>query len=156
MGQAALVVPADIPQGLTFRERVAAARPPAFWSAITPRSRLSEAERAGLLRIAGFVPGACGEAKMHALMEIMRHAPQGDIVEIGSGCGRSATLFLLLSQRFGLGKVLCVDPCAAAAPQDSDEVLRSFEVNLAPLAQGRLSARFQAGGSQFLQLKKNA
>lgn len=139
MGQAVLEVANDLPQGPTFRERVAAARPPAFWSAITPRARLSEAERAGLLRIAGFVPGTCSEAKIHALMEVMRHAPQGDVVEIGSACGRSATLLLLLSQRFGLGKVLCVDPCASAAPQDVDEMLRMFEVNLAPLAQGRLN-----------------
>ncbi len=135
-----------------LRDRVSAARPPAFWSAVPPKPRLSDIERAGLVRLVDTIPGMCGEEKMHAVMEVMRHAPQGDIVEIGSWCGRSATLFLLLSHRFGLGKLLCVDPWAAEAlPQgddlldrasadcDCDEALRMFEVNLAPFAQGRLN-----------------
>ena len=125
-----------------LRQRVANARRPVFWAAFPPQPPLSDVERAGLLRLAQTVPGACGEEKMHALMEVMRHAPPGDIVEIGSACGRSASLLLPLSQRYGLGKVLCIDPWDAAdSPdgEDGEETLRMFEINLAPFAQGRLN-----------------
>ena len=135
-----------------LRARVAAHRPPAFWPAFAPKLPLSNLERAGMVRLVSTVPGMCGEEKMHAVMEMMRHAPAGDIVEIGSWCGRSATLFVLLAHRFELGKMLCVDPWAAEAlPQgddlldrasadcDCDEALRIFETNLAPIALGRLN-----------------
>ena len=47
---------------------------------------------------------------MHATIEAMRHAPAGDVVEIGSWWGKSAALFVLLARRFDIGSVLCVDP----------------------------------------------
>jgi hypothetical protein len=132
----------------SLRRRVAAARAPAFWPAFPPQPPLSDLERAGVMRAVETIPGPCGEAKMHAVMEVMRHAPQGDIVEIGAGCGRTATLFLLLSQRLRLGKVLCIDPWATPVPAEAaacEEALRMFEVNLAPFAQGRLNyARAQS------------
>ncbi|HWA60808.1 MAG TPA: class I SAM-dependent methyltransferase [Caulobacteraceae bacterium] len=132
--------------------RVAEHRQPAFWSAFAPKPALTTLERAGLVRLVSAVPGMCGEEKMHAIMETMRHAPAGDIVEIGSWCGRSASLFVLLSHRYELGKVLCVDPWAAEAlPQgddlldrasadcDCDAALSMFETNLSPIALGRLN-----------------
>jgi hypothetical protein len=120
-------------------ERVEATRTPAFWPATPGKRPLSAVERAGLVRLAGTIPGACGEAKMHAVIEALRHAPAGDIVEIGSWWGRSAALFALLARRWEIGQVLCVDPWAADVDGGGDEALRIFEINLAPMSGGRLN-----------------
>jgi len=120
-----------------LRERVGAARAPAFWPAMPPKPRLSLAERAGLVRIVETIPGACGETEMSAVMEAMRHAPAGDVVEIGVGAGRAAALFAWLAGRYDIGRMLCVDPWAGGA--EADDALAIFELNLAPLAQGRLN-----------------
>jgi hypothetical protein len=135
-----------------LRERVAATRPPGFWPAFPPKPALNAVERAGLVRLVDTIPGMCAEEKMHALMETMRHAPAGDVVEIGSWRGRSAALFVLLARRYHVGKVLCIDPWdvaalpqgddlldAASAAYDAEESLRIFEINLAPLAEGWLN-----------------
>lgn len=135
-----------------LRERVAKARPPGFWPAFPPQPALNEVERAGLIRLIETIPGSCSPEKMLAVMEAMRHAPKGDVVEIGSWRGRSAALFVLLARRYGVGKVLSVDPWdVAALPQgdalldsasaayDAEESLRIFEINLAPLAEGWLN-----------------
>jgi hypothetical protein len=135
-----------------LRERVAAARAPAFWPATPPKPPLSLIERAGLVRLAETIPGMCGETKMHAIMEAMRHAPAGDVVEIGAWWGKSAAVFVWLARRYDVGHVLCVDPWradamtqgdalldATSADLDTEEALRMFEVNLAPLAEGRLN-----------------
>jgi hypothetical protein len=87
---------------------------------------------------------------MVAVMQAMRHAPAGDVVEIGSAWGRFAALLVLLARRYEIGRVLCVDPWTTplqgkrtvgrgAATVDPDEALRIFEINLAPLADGRLN-----------------
>ena len=76
---------------------------------------------------------------MQALIEIMRHAPAGDIVEIGSGAGRSAALLACLAARYGLGHLLCIDSWVASGGVDAEEALRMFEINLAPLAGGRVN-----------------
>jgi hypothetical protein len=143
-----------------LRERVAATRAPAFWPALPPKPPLSVIERAGLIRLVETIPGMCGEAKMHAMIEAMRHAPAGDVVEIGSWWGKSAALFVLLARRFGIGNVLCIDPWSpdvmtqgdalldsTSVNLDTEEALRMFEVNLAPLADGRLN---------YLRLKSEA
>jgi hypothetical protein len=148
---------ADLPQdheraNRALRERVAAAAAPDFQPAIAPRPALSPLARAGLIRLVDTIPGMCGEEKMHAVIEIMRSTPAGDIVEIGSCWGRSAALLVWLSHHYGLGQVLSVDPWlseanvqgdalldATAAECDTDEAHRMFETNLAPLAGGRLN-----------------
>ena len=135
-----------------LRQRVAASPPPRFWPALPPKPALSALERAGVVRLVETIPGMCAEAKMLAVMEIMRDAPSGDVVEIGSWWGRSAGLLVWLARRYQVGKVLCVDPWrlenlmqgtpevdSAAALHDTDEALRIFEVNLAPLAGGELN-----------------
>lgn len=148
-----------------LRERVAAARAPAFWPAMPPKPPLSLVERAGLVRLVDTIPGMCGEAKMHAIIEALRHAPAGDIVEIGSWWGRSAALLVLLARRYEIGPVLCVDPWGAgemmqgdalldatSVELDTEEALRMFEINLAPLAEGRLNylrARADAAASSY-------
>ncbi|MCA3155894.1 MAG: class I SAM-dependent methyltransferase [Phenylobacterium sp.] len=116
------------------------------------RPRPSAIQSAGLNRLVDTVPGMTDLDKISALIEIMRYAPPGDIVEIGSLWGRSATLLLLLGRMNGVGPVLCIDPWAAehwvqgvevldkAIPdQDPEAFLKIFEVNLAPLANGDLN-----------------
>lgn len=116
------------------------------------RPPLSDLQRAGLVRLVGTIPGMCAEDKMHAVIELMRRAPAGDIVEIGSWWGRSAALFVWLSRHYDLGPVLCVDPWSRDAmiqgdtfldstsvELDTDEALRMFEVHLAPLSGDRLN-----------------
>lgn len=135
-----------------LQHRMAAASPPAFAAAIPPKPPLTLLETTGLVRLVDTIPGMCAEEKMLAVIEVMRHAPAGDIVEIGSWWGRSAALFVWLANRYDLGKVLCVDPwMTEAMPQgdvlldrtsaelDTEQALRMFEINLAPLAGGRLN-----------------
>jgi hypothetical protein len=153
-----------------LRERVGAARPPCFWPALPGKLRLTPLQLAGLVRMVDGIPGMCGEAKMVAVAEAIRHAPNGDVVEIGSWWGRSAALFVWLARHFDVGKVLCVDPWesdalvqgapmvdAAAAEHDTEEALRIFEINLAPLAQGDLNyirARSVDGAARYRANRK--
>lgn len=133
-------------------ERTAHTKPPAFWPALPAKPELSNLEKTGLVRLIDTIPGMCGEEKMHAVMEMMRYAPSGDIVEIGSWCGRSASLFTWLSRRYGVGPLLSVDPWVsealgqgddlldrASADLDVEAALRMYEINLAPLADGRVN-----------------
>jgi hypothetical protein len=135
-----------------LRERAAKLKSPCFWPARPGKPPLSLLERAGLMRLVDAIPGMCGEAKMVAVMEAMRHAPRGDVVEIGAWWGRSAALLVWLARRYDVGPVLCIDPWddaalmqgdpvvdEASAGCDAEEALRIFEINLAPLAQGRLN-----------------
>lgn len=155
MSEAVLNFPTDVSEGQAsrdhqrayraLRQRVAATKAPAFWPAFPPKPALSVLERAGLIRLVGAIPGLCSEPKMHALIEIMRHAPSGDIVDLGTGWGRSAALLARLSERYDLGHVLCIDSWmnesggGGDSLVDPDEALRMFQINLAPLAGGRLN-----------------
>ncbi|MBV9993855.1 MAG: hypothetical protein JO127_01455 [Caulobacteraceae bacterium] len=148
----ALAIPAEKPEDLAssertylrLRERVAALKPPCFWPTRPAQPPLNAAERAGLFRLVEAIPGPCGEVEMVAFMQAMRHAPAGDVVEVGAGWGRSASLLVWLAGRYRIGAVLCVDawsdpPGGAEAAPEPDSSLRIFEMNLAPLAQGRLN-----------------
>lgn len=107
---------------------------------------LTPAETAGLLRLAGAVPGMCNEDKILALASVFRRCPPGDVVELGSWWGKSAVALGWLARRYGVGKLLCVDPWdlgealqasadvnAETAKWDMEEVLAVFETNLAML-----------------------
>jgi len=144
--------------------RLAALKTPCFWPAFPGKPALTTLERAGLVRLVHGIPGMCGEAKMLAVIEAMRHAPAGDVVEIGSWWGRSAALLVWLARRYEVGKVLCVDPWtstdlvqgeamvdAAGEAVDMDEALRIFEINLAPLA-GRELNYMRARSDQAARL----
>lgn len=128
----------------SLAERVATIRPPCFWPAMPGKRALSEIERAGLIRLADSIPGACSDEKMVALMEAMRHAPTGDVIDIGSGCGRTAAVLVWLARRYEIGQVLCLD-------RWTEESVADFEIDLAPLAEGRLNhlaigdAAYEAG-----------
>ena len=138
--------PAPAPQlaPRSLAERVATIRRPCFWPAMAGKPPLSEIERAGLIRLADSIPGACSDEKMVALMEAMRHAPPGDVIDIGSGCGRTAAVLVWLARRYAIGAVLCLD-------RWTDEGVADFEIDLAPLAEGRLNhlpvgaERYEAG-----------
>ena len=126
-----------------LRERVSALKTPRFWPAAPGQPALTPVERAGLIRLVDAIPGGCGEATMIAVMEAMRHAPKGDVVEIGAGWGRSAALLVWLARRYQVGPVLCIDPwlndtLVKGAPR-ADEALAIFEINLSPIADGRLN-----------------
>jgi len=135
-----------------LRERIAVLKSPCFWPAVTGKPRLSKLEKVGLIRMVDAIPGMCGEEKMIAVMEVMRHTPPGDVVEVGSWWGRSAAMLVWLAAHYEVGKVLCVDPWlndalaqgepivdSASADLDAEEALRIFEINVAPLARGDLN-----------------
>lgn len=111
------------------------------------RSRLAETEIAALMQHALRIEGQSSEEKIIALMEIMRHCPEGDIVEIGSLLGRSAFILSWLALRYNIGKLLCLDSWSKEAafqydsPEhlnqevrdlDFDTVLQAFILNLLP------------------------
>jgi hypothetical protein len=136
MGNAVLAFPANaVPQDeppLTFAQRVALVRPPCFWPALPGKPLPSPAERVGLVRLALSIPGEADDEQLVAFIEAMRHAPAGDIVEIGSGGGRTAALLAWLARRYQIGPVLCRDDWDGAALVD-------FEIAVAPVAEGRLN-----------------
>ena len=107
---------------------------------------------AALLRATRAVPGMCDDAKLWALAAIARHAPAGDVVEIGSWWGRSAVALAWLAARHGIGALLCVDPWsaegtrqshdaldAASAAADHEEAARIFRVSLLSLGPARVN-----------------
>ncbi len=123
-----------------------------FESALSPRPALPPLELAGLMRLTETISGMSSVEKMLAVIDILACAPKGDIVEIGSWWGKSAAMFCLLSKRWDIGSVLCCDPWAiealaqgdalldaASAAGDMDEALKIFQINLSPLADGRLN-----------------
>lgn len=109
-------------------------------------------EIASLLRHADAIPGMCDFEKMRALCDVLRYAPSGDLVEIGSWWGRSAFVLLRLAQIYGIGKLLCVDPWSDErliqkdekgmvdrVPVSADEALTVFQLNLLPYARDGLN-----------------
>lgn len=140
MAEAALALPTGTLKRSVVRseaphrlgERLAHFRPPCFWPALPGKAPLSQIERAGLIRLADSIPGACDAEEMVALIEAMRHAPVGDVVEVGSGSGRTAALLVWLARRYQIGAVLCLDDW-------DDDGLADFEIDLAPIADGRLN-----------------
>lgn len=115
------------------------------------QAALPELKLASLLFHAGRISGMCDDDKTRALIEIFRHMPQGDVVEIGSWWGKSAFIMLRLAQLYGIGPLLCIDPWASenfiqndssglvdrlVETIDPDEAHRIFAINLLPYAKG--------------------
>lgn len=118
------------------------------------RSDLTPLQLASLFRHVEAIPGMCDHEKLRALYEIFRSCPTGDLVEIGSWWGKSAYALLRLSQCFGLGNVLCVDPWSdghlvqsdqeslvdtASALFSAEEAFGVFQINLQPYSNGGLN-----------------
>ena len=100
------------------------------------------------------IPGMCDHEKIRALYEVARCCPAGDVVEIGTWWGKSAFVLLRLSQGFGIGNLLCVDPWSDAGiiSDDAHELVAStfakfsaeeafcvFLVNLLPYGNGNIN-----------------
>lgn len=71
---------------------------------------LSLLEVAGMLRQASLIYGESNDDKLAAMMGIFASTPAGDVVEIGSLMGRSASVLLYLAWRYRIGPVLTIDP----------------------------------------------
>ena len=125
--------PGDDRAYLALSETVAQAKVPCFWPAAPGKRPLTVLERIGLIRLVSSIAGPGGEDEMLAVIEAMRHAPLGDVVEIGASSGRSAALLAWLARRYEIGAVLCIGPWR------DETALRTFEINLIALAQGQLN-----------------
>jgi hypothetical protein len=150
---------------LDLRNRVAAAPViPELQAASTPGPALSPAESAGFLRAAFSIHGESYETKLFAMTEAARRTPPGDIVEVGCLFGRSAAYLGMLSHRYDLGSILCIDPWKkeetgqgvaildAAGIISELQTRLAFEINVAPYAFGRLNyiqATSTAGAKQY-------
>lgn len=90
------------------------------------KSDLSNLEIAAVLRMAGNIYGESNEHKIAAMMAIFSSAPKGDVVEIGSLVGKSASVLALLARRYRIGNVLSIDPweSKAATQHDSPDTVR--------------------------------
>lgn len=81
---------------------------------------LSDIEIAAVFRMAGHIYGESNEQKIAAMMSIFSSAPKGDVVEVGSLVGKSASVLALLARRYRVGNVLAIDPWQAAAATQHD------------------------------------
>lgn len=92
---------------------------------------LSDIEIAAVFRMSVNIYGESNEQKIAAMMAIFGSAPKGDVVEVGSLVGKSASVLALLSRRYRIGNVLAIDPwqAAAATQHDSPETVRVGLVN---------------------------
>ena len=117
-----------------------------------PSPAMDEQTLMALFRHAESLPGMCDHEKIRALCEIFRHAPTGDIIEIGSWWGKSAFILDALSRTTRPGPLLCIDPWSAvnlvqrdeAGLVDStsistDEAFCVFLANLAPYSNGSVN-----------------
>lgn len=71
---------------------------------------LSQARYAALHRQFLGIPGDSDVGKLHALCDIVRVLPPGDLLEVGCLYGRSAFALGYLAGQYKLGSVICVDP----------------------------------------------
>ena len=95
----------------------------AVWELAGPppaRPPLGAAQARGLCHVASLLPGHCGDEKIWALVEVARRCPVGDLVEIASAWGKSAFVLAWLARRYGIGRLLCVDPWSAAERHQHD------------------------------------
>lgn len=82
---------------------------------------LSPARYAALHRQFLNTPGDSDLEKLHALCDIVRRLPQGDLLEVGCLYGRSAFALGFLANFYKLGNLVCVDPWNTAELTDQGE-----------------------------------
>ncbi len=86
---------------------------------------LSLLEVAGMLRQTSLIYGESNDDKLTAMMGVAASAPAGDVLEIGSLMGRSASVLLYLAWYYRIGPVLTIDPWMpgnAIQRQSSDSI----------------------------------
>lgn len=138
-------------KALAFAKAIQAA-PIELGASGQPRAWLGTLQTASIFHHAELIPGMCDHEKIQALFSIFRHAPQGDVVEIGSWWGKSAFVLGLLAKSYDTGNVLCVDPWTTenmkqgdskglvdSVDVDTDGALDIFQINLLPYFEGRLN-----------------
>lgn len=96
----------------------------------TIRPPLSPARYAALHRQFLNIPGDSDAGKLHALCDIARLLPRGDLLEVGCLYGRSAFALGYLARRYALGSVICVDPwnTAELTDQGADAAIINAEL----------------------------
>lgn len=97
------------------------------------RTSLSKSSYAAIHRQFLGTPGQCDENKLHALCDIARLLPSGDMLEIGCLYGRSAFALGYLAGQHGIGNLICVDPWNMADTVDQGtqaDVLNVDRVNV--------------------------
>ncbi len=124
-----------------------------------PSPDLSVARVAAILHYGDTLYGECSDLKLAALVAVAADAPKGDVVEIGTLMGKSASVLVLAARLFAIGPVLTVDPWAPANAKQHDspaliqdlvdlwdfELLRQgYFLNMVPIA--------GAGGVNHLRL----
>lgn len=82
------------------------------------RPPLSQSCYAALHRQFLNTPGDSDEAKLHALCDIARLLPPGDLLEVGCLYGRSALALGYLASRHQIGNIIGIDPWNAAELTD--------------------------------------
>lgn len=107
---------------------------------------------AAVLRYANGLYGESADVKLAAMLAVAATAPRGDVVEIGTLMGKSASVLVLAAHLFDIGAVLTVDPWmpAHALQQDSPALVRDvvdlwdfdllrqgYFLNIIPLSHGR-------------------
>lgn len=95
-------------------------------SLVSGREPLPAIQIAAILRQAHFTYGQSSPTKIMAMMAAFLDLPEGDVVEIGSYCGKTASALAMLSRFHLAGAVLCVDPwqMEAASQKDSPDIVR--------------------------------
>lgn len=114
----------------------------------------SRTQTAAVLRYAESLYGESADVKLAAMLAVAAEAPQGDVVEIGTLMGKSASVLVQAARMFQIGAVLTVDPWMPvhALQQDSPSLVREvvdlwdfdllstgYVLNIAPLSDGRVN-----------------
>lgn len=101
---------------------------PEWIGGATIRPPLSLACYAALHRQFMNTPGDSDEGKLHALCDIMRLLPPGDLLEVGCLYGRSALALGYLASRHRIGSIICIDPWNTAELTDQGTQVASLDV----------------------------
>ena len=114
--------------------------------------RMQKEEFAALVHHAETIPGMCDHQKLLAISEVLRFAPKGDVVEIGSWWGKSAFILAHTAYRYQVGSLLCIDPWSDAhlaqgdklvddlsAEVSAEEAHAFFIANLLPYGRGNIN-----------------
>jgi cephalosporin hydroxylase len=115
-------------------------------------NRMHKEEFAALVHHTETIPGMCDHQKLLALSEVLRLAPKGDVVEIGSWWGKSAFVLAQNAYRYQVGSLLCIDPWSdshlvqgdklvddLSAELSAEEAHAVFVTNLLPYSRGNIN-----------------